>query len=323
MKLNSIFWLNIMTMAEGGEGGSNAGGDSGGNDSGSGSGGGSAGDAGAAAADWRSNLPEDIRSWQEVKDAPDAATFYKQVGDMRSRMGRSITVPGEDAGTEAREQFYQKLQKQVPGLIPTPDYGNEETAKSTLRQMGAPEDANGYERVQVDGIDIPDDRWGLLTSAAAEAGLTRGQFKKVIEKVAGAEQAGDIANHEQFRKDMDSLNLEWGLTKEGKVSAIKNLLSRTGAPAGLLESIESGTAGANTLRWLNSVLGGLNGENNNFYNQEGSGSSLMSPNDAITAISEIRNNKDHPYNNKLDPAYKAAREKVRALYKMAYPGQSG
>jgi len=327
MKLNNLFWLNV--MAEGGEGG--AGAEGGGGQAGAGGTGDSSGGtgdvggggAGAAPADWRASLPEDIRGWQEVKDAPDAATFYKQVGDMRSRMGRSITVPGEDAGTEAREQFYQKLQKQVPGLIPTPDYGNEETAKSTLRQMGAPEDANGYERVRVDGIDIPDDRWSLLTSAAAEAGLTKGQFKKVIEKVAEAEQAGDIANHEQFRKDMDSLNLEWGLTKEGKVSAIKNLLGRTGAPEGLLESVESGTAGANTLRWLNSVLGGLNGENNNFYNQEGEGNSLMSPSDAKMAISEIRSNKDHPYNLKMDPAHQAAKDKVRALYKMAYPGQSG
>jgi hypothetical protein len=119
---------------------------------------------------------------------------------------------------------------------------------------------------------------------------------------------------------MDELNLDWGLTKEGKVSAIKNLLGRTGAPAGLLASIENGSAGAGTLRWLNSVLGGLNGENNNFFNQEDGGSNLMTPNDAIVAIGEIRGNKEHPYNNKTDPAHKAARDKVKMLYKMAYPG---
>ncbi len=314
MKLNNLFWLNVMAGGgEGGagaEGGGNAGGDSG-----------AAGDGGnGAASDWRGALPEDVRGWQEVKDAPDAATFYKQVSDMRSRMGRSITVPGEDAGDDAREQFYQKLQKQVPGLMPTPDYTNEETAAKVLRQMGAPEDANGYERVQVDGIEIPDDRWGLLTEAAAEAGLTKAQFSKVVSKVAGAEQAADIANNDQFRAEMDALNMDWGLSKEGKVSAIKNLLNRTGAPAGLLASVESGTAGANTLRWLNSVLGGLNGENNNFYQQDGSSGNLMTPDSAKIAISEIRNNKDHPYNNRKDPAHQAAREKVRALYKMAHPG---
>lgn len=317
MKLNSLFWLNV--MAEGGEDGGSAQGGGQAGSAGGGSADGGAGDSGGAASDWRAALPEDIRGWQEVKDAPDAATFYKQVGDMRSRMGRSITIPGEDAGDDARSQFYEKLQKQVPGLMPTPDYSNEDTATKTLRLMGAPEDASGYERVQLDGIDIPEERWSLLTSAAAEAGLTKAQFSKVVSKVAGAEQAADITSNEQFRADMDALNLDWGLSKEGKVSAIKNLLSRTGAPPGLLASIDAGTAGAGTLRWLNSVLGGLNGENNNFYKQEGAEGSLLSPDSAKIAISEIRNNKDHPYNNKHDPAHQAAREKVRALYRMAHP----
>jgi len=324
MKLNNLFWLMTTAMAEGGEGGEGgSGGEAGG---GTGMGAGGAGDAGGgvgsgAAGDWRASLPEGVRDWQEVKDSPDAETFYKQVGDMRSRLGRSVTIPGEDAGTEQRQAFYEKLQKQVPDLMKVPDYSNDEDAMRVLRQMGAPEDVSGYERVQVDGIDIPDERWAVLTTAAKEAGLTKKQFKSVIERVASEEQTESIQDKQRFNDEMAALNLEWGLTKEPKVAAIKNLLSRTGAPEGLLNSVQNGAAGAQTLRWLNSVLDGLGGERGQFYQQQGPGGDFMTPEVAEEAIQEIRGNSEHPYHNKLDPGHKRAREKMRALYKMAYPGE--
>lgn len=314
MKLNNLFWLMTTAMAEGGEGG--GAGEGSGNDAG-----GSSDSGGNGGGDWRATLPEGVRDWQEVKDSPDAETFYKQVGDMRSRLGRSVTIPGEDAGTEQRQAFYEKLQKQVPDLMKVPDYSNDEDAMRVLRQMGAPEDVSGYERVQVDGIDIPDERWAVLTTAAKEAGLTKKQFKSVIERVASEEQTESIQDKQRFNDEMAALNLEWGLTKEPKVAAIKNLLSRTGAPEGLLDSVQSGTAGAQTLRWLNSVLDGLGGERGQFYQQQGPSGEFMTPDAAVDAIQEIRGNKDHPYHNKLDPGHKRAREKMRALYQMAYPGE--
>lgn len=325
MKLNRLFFLQLMAndatgggSAQNNSGSNNAAGDTGANGNT-----GTSGDVGGNADDWRSALPESVREWQEVKDSSDAEAFYKQVGDMRSRLGRSLTIPGEDAGTDTKEAFYKKLHDKVPDLMKVPDFSDEETSKKVLREMGAPEDANGYERVKIDGIDIPDERWQVLTGAAAEAGLTKAQFNTVLQKVALEEQNDAIAGNEQFRDEINQLNLDWGLTKEARVNAITNLLQRTDAPEGLLNSVKGGKAGAQTLRWLHSVLDGMGGEGSQFYSQANQSSGFMTPESAKESIAEIRENPDHPYNNKTSSGHAAARQKVRTLYQLAYPEQPG
>src|SRR3990170_781823 len=94
----------------------------GGGDPGAGTGaGGSSG-----AADWRTGLPDDLRSHTALADIKDVGGLAKSFVNAQSLIGRSVRIPGEDASAEDREAFYQSLTK-VPGVARLPD-GNDEKA---------------------------------------------------------------------------------------------------------------------------------------------------------------------------------------------------
>jgi hypothetical protein len=309
MKLNRLFFLNLQAMADGG-------GDTGGDGGGDGDPSGGAPDGAAGGGDWRSNLPESVREWQEAQTAPDADTFYKSLGDMRSQLGRSLTIPTNEAGDEARAEFMRKVQEKVPGLIQAPNFENEEDYNNMLKRMGRPDDVNGYERPE----GVPDERWEVLADAAFKSGLTRKQFKGVLNQVIETEKSANMVNEERSAQEMANLNLEWGPAKEGKVNRIVNLLKRSNAPEHLVNSAINGTLDAGALRWLDGVIGGLGGEASEMWvGHDQANAGGTTPAEAEQRISEIWANRAHPYHNKRDPGHGAAKLEMERLYAIVTP----
>ena len=106
-----------------------------------------AGAAGGGAVDdsWKGTLPDSVKDWNEVKEAKSADSFWEQMQNMRSFMGQSIRVPGEDASKDDKAAFNTKLMEKVPSLMQKPDFDNDEVMQAFYSQMGRPEEAEVYD----------------------------------------------------------------------------------------------------------------------------------------------------------------------------------
>lgn len=281
------------------------------------------GDGAGSGDNWSAGLPETVQGWQEVKDSKSADSFWDQMGNMRSRMGNSISIPGDDAGDEAQAAFQQKLMDKVPGLQKTPDYSNTETVQATLRQMGAPESVEGYSTPEVEGVDIPSDRIDYLKGVAHKYNLPDAMFKGMMDEIIQNDAQADFDSRESFNGDMSTLKQDWGMTWKGRTEAILSLAQQTGAPQAMVDALQNGTANAETLTWMHKLTESLTGEGGTINLQEPSGGDRVTPEAAQMRISEIRNQKDHPYNNRMDPSHAMAKKHVEELYKQAYPNLKG
>ena len=303
MKLRNMRmkYATFFTTNDGGSGD----GVGGGNDGGSGGGGGSGGDHWSVDA----GLPEDIRSWEEVKNAKTPEDFYNQVANMRSRLGRSVTIPSEDAGAEDWQAFFNKLPAEK--VLPAPT--DEESTEALFQKLGKPQEATGYNVPE--GMKLPDDQVELMRQQAFEAGLTQSQFEKQIKKTAEAFETMTETQKLEFTEGMTKLSEEWGMAFEQR-KALAEKVRET-----FFDFIPSEQMDAKTIKAMYEVAKQFGGEAAEMLKQGGSkADGFMSPDEAAVRISEIWNNPAHPYHNPSDPAHKAAKEKMRQLYKMRDQG---
>ena len=261
--------------------------------------------------DWVEQLPEPIREWDEVKNADSPDKFWDQVVNMRSRLGRSITIPGEDASEDARKEFLDKLKSNVPDLMPRPKLEDEDSYKETLRLLGYPEKEDEYTPPELEvpeGAELSEDKLNYFKKLAFEAGLTNKQFKTIIEKFVSDEIANAIAQQEQFDSAIQSLKQEWG-AKFDENAQIAEVIRKQYFP--FVPEIMS----ADTIKAFVNIAKEIGGESTSLAGvQQKSG--MLTPEEAAFQLSEILNNKEHPYWNPRDPAHKAARKRVSQLTRM-------
>ena len=120
----------------------------------------------------------------------------------------------------------------------------------------------------------------------------------------------------------NSVKSEWGATFDQRVAQISQTLVATGAPVEFQEALKSGQVGGSTLKWLYSMVGRLGGkEGMHVAGNEGS-SSTLTPDEANARISEMLNNRQHPYWIAGHPDHAAAKKEMIRLAKMADPNAS-
>jgi hypothetical protein len=262
---------------------------------------------------WYSGLPEDIQSWSEVKNSKDPESFWNQMSNMRSRMGRSLTIPSEDAGDDVRNEFRQKLRDKVGGLVQIPDAEDTEGWKELYRTLGTPEDVSGYKLPE--GIDsvVGSEVLEGYANAALEANIPAESFQKFMSIIGEREQMAQQAFEQETQKDLQSLKQEWGLAFDERIDVADKVIAKF-APHLKPEDVDS-----KTIKALYSIGKALGGETMQVADQGKSAS--LTVQEANMRISEIRNNPNHPYHNQADPSHKAAREMMRQLYKSAYPDE--
>lgn len=299
-----------MAATDGGEGGGGQGN------------GGSGGDGGGGA--WTDSLPESIREWDEVKNSDSPDKFWDQMVNMRSRMGSSIRIPSEEAGAEDIAKFHEKLQAKVPGLMATPDFENEEALQDLYTRMGRPAEAKDYivpEFKDSKGNDIP----GLDLSMAEafkevahKSGISQKKYADIVSAITNV----NIANYERMienrQEDKAKLSQEWGAAYEQNSKIVENFIEKSDAPEALVNVIKSGGADRNTMIWLHKMATQTLGKGSEFQGDD-SNRGVMTPDEAALKISEIRNNKEHPWHKRNDPGHKAALKLMRELYLLKNP----
>jgi hypothetical protein len=170
----------------------------------------------------------------------------------------------------------------------------------------------------MEGIEIPEERIALIQETAHKAGLSKKQYDSIVSAVAEADAAALSEMNKSVEEDKVALKQEWGMAFDERKNDVLKAAEYTGAPDRLIEAIKNDDAGSDTMKWLHKVHEFIKGEGVNMNNDHGdNNNSKVTPAEAKAQISEIMNNKNHPYFNPGDPGHKDALQKMIDLQKMA------
>lgn len=261
---------------------------------------------------WRDALPDDLKVDPNVAKFSTPAELAKSYVEVSKMIGSSIRPPGPDAGPEARKEFLEKLQKAAPELVYAPAEADEAVTAQFWKRLGKPEKVEEYEadKEVADAIDLNEAR-----NIAQITGLTKGQFKALTKAMADAKglQAAEVS------KAKDALKAEWGVAYGERVAAAATAAAKLGMSDAQVKAIVSGEVPPDQLRFLHTVAAAVGANPRELSTTQGGASGAMTPADAQMAISEIMNNRTHPYWNPRDPANGAAIQKMLKLVEMSNP----
>lgn len=273
--------------------------------------------------DWRASLPDDLKSSESLKSVKDIASLAKQFVDQQSYLGNAIRVPSEHASEADKKAFYDKLVKHAPDLIPRPNRDDPESMNAVLAALGRPDDKTLYEAPEVAPElkeFVPDERIEAFRDIAHKYGLTKDQFKGVMADVLSAD--AQIVQNQKYalNESRAALHKEWGAVFDERSAQALKLAESTGAPAAFVEAIKTGAVNGEALKWLHSLSARM-GDKLNIVTDE-SNSGKMTPSEAQSRISEIMNNRKHPYWDSHHPEHKRAMDTVIELGRLADAGNN-
>lgn len=254
--------------------------------------------------DWRSSLPESVQAWEETKTSADADSFYNQMGEMRSMIGRSLQVPSEDAGTEARNKYIQKVLEKTPEVIMKP---NDENMDDFYNSLGRPEAPDKYTLPEVEGVEFDSNLANAFAPIAHATGLTNKQYQAAIAKMQQSQQQSMETSVAEKNAGIQALKGEWGMAFEQHMNAAQNYVSKVLPSIGDVSQLP-----ASSIKELFAASKTIGSEGNPLT-QESGAPAAMTPAEATERVSEIMANPDHPANNPGHPGYKAATQKLLDL----------
>lgn len=292
-----------------------------GGDGGSGGGGGG-GSSDAPKGNWRDGLPDDIKGNAALANLEDVGQMAKSFIDMKAYQGNSLHIPGEDAGEEQRKQFTDKLLEKAPNVMLRPDFGNQDQSREFYRTLGMPSEAAGYEMPQLsdlpEGMNSNNEKMEFFRGIAHDAGLTKGQFDKVITKVFENDMASATAQLDEHKAAMEALTNEWGLVTTERLAATLAIAKKTQAPDSLIKALENNQLPVNLVKWIHGLSVSIGSEGQQLSTADNSKPGRMTPAEAQVKIDEIYANRDHAFFK----GKKEAMDKMLELVKFAKPGAS-
>ena len=125
---------------------------------------------------WRDELPEEIKTSGVLDDIKSIDQMATMVVNGRKLQSRSVSIPGEDASAEKKDEFLKDLQSKVTDLVYV---GEGADMSNVYDRMGRPKDHTEY-----DLPAMPDplkESFSTLTSKSHEAGLSKVQMKVVAD----------------------------------------------------------------------------------------------------------------------------------------------
>jgi len=300
-----------------------------GDGAGAGSGAGGGGDEGAAAAaaaaakaaggaeggaDWRATLPEDIRGEKSLADIKDVGSLAKTYVESQKLIGRSIRIPGKDAGKADLDAFHGKL-KEVQGVVVIPDSADEAAMGDLYTKLGRPASADKYQierpKQLPEGMVYNEGREKEIRDAAFKLGISQKQLAGLFQMYnAGEIQRGE-ARVVEVKKGQTALRAEWGAGFDQRMAAANAFLKQfadADTAAELTASLITypGLAKALSSAGMHFLEDGvISGDK---------GSLVPSTTELREKIAEIKNNKDHPYHDKKKPGHTEAIERVNSYY---------
>ncbi|MCP4974481.1 MAG: hypothetical protein GY914_12575 [Prochlorococcus sp.] len=265
---------------------------------------------------WRESLPEDLRESGSLKDIPDIPTLAKAYNDAQSYIGRSIRIPGEDAGEDTWNDFNAKLMD-VPGMarVPTED-STQEDWTAFYNTMGRPEAAADYRIERAEGMQ-PSEAEGPLLEKLHELGLNSSQASGLVNWM---NQGVNVVNEDGERSQAEaisSLKDDWGQAFDSKLKDAKAALQVYGDESLVNELNATGLG--NNVQLIRAFAEIGKGFSEDPAIAAGESKSMgMTPAEARSQIDEIQGNPGHAYFDDANPGHQAAVERMQKLYQSAY-----
>ena len=257
-------------------------------------------------------LPESVRDWDEAKNSDTPEIFWDRMTNMRKKIGTGLYKPGEDAGKEDVASFLSKAVELSGGmLLPKPDADNAEAMNALHVAMGRPADAEGYEFAELEGHKMGDDYKKFIAELGFKLNLSKDQLKGMDETFRTRDLNVASEAQSKFRDDLNALSQEWGFAFDERSHMAKKV-----AKAFFPQLGDDATFSAAELRSFHSIGKQFASGGKEFTDQGDNHQTHMTPGEASIKISEMRNNKDHPYNNVQDTGHKAAKKQMRDYYKV-------
>lgn len=265
------------------------------------------------------SIPEDLRkdsTFEGIKDLPSLAKSYVHAQRL---VGSSIRIPGEEAGADAKNDFYGKLQT-VPGVVRIPEESDTDGMAKFYTKLGRPEKAEDYKLDIEEGLSANPEQLKSFTDYAFELGLTNKQASKLVGFEVGRHKNAEELFAKSEEQYTGKLKHKWGpeydnILKSTEVVAQHYAKDFPDEMANLLNSTErNNPAFRAMLSDLSKSLveGGKIPDSN--HGQFG-----LTSEKARQTIDEMRSNKEHPYNNPSDPGHERAVEKMTELYYVVHP----
>ena len=177
-----------------------------------------------ATVDWRTSLPEEIRSHASLKSIEDVDALAKSYVHAQSMIGADkVVVPGKWATEDDWSAVYDKL--------------------------GRPADADGYElKVETpEGVEQDGEMLNWFRATAHANGLTprqaQGLLAEYTQFTQGRQESATGADEEQLANAEQELRREWGESYDNRISVAKDVLAQFGSN----ELADTATTSGNTL----------------------------------------------------------------------------
>ena len=260
---------------------------------------------------WHSGLSEEYRGNESLSQIPDIDTLAKSYLDAQQYAGGSIRIPSEEASEDDWTAFNAKLTAKVPTLLNLPS-DETEARNAMYARLGRPDTVDGY---QVEGADPDFMQW------AFDNGLSSAQVKSWQENTQGQTDQDSVDHDAQMQEANDLLKKEWGHAYDAKLSAAKNAVMAYADAETQQFLQDSGLANnAGMIRLMASIGATLTEEQS--AGIESTNRFTLSPTEAQDRISEVRRNREHPYNVNNHPQHNAEVAKMEALYSQAFPEEA-
>jgi hypothetical protein len=254
-------------------------------------------------------LPDDLRDDPTLRDFNDLPALAKSYKETKAFVGSSIRPPGPDADAATKKDFYDKLQKHAPHLVPMPDDKDEEGQKVLWGKLGRPADAKEYDFKAPDGIELDMDS---LRELAKDAGMTKAQFTKFATRTA----EGRAKVNDTLKADSAALKAEWGQAYDPKLNAAASAAAKLGAPEAVIGAIKAGKMHSQQLKLWDGIAKALGTEGGALPLQNGAQAGVMTPAEADAQIVEIQNRADQAYWKNDHPEHERLVKKVIELGKL-------
>lgn len=274
-----------------------------------------------ASASTTSWLPSEYRDNPSFKDFTGPDSVYKSYDHLKKLEGSSIRIPGKDAGKEDMDKFFSRVQE-IPGLMRSPDYENSEAMAQFYNKLGRPAEANGYEVKLGEGEALDANHIENAMKSAHEAGLTTKQFQKMVEfDLARLKTQQDLDVHNN-QIGIQKLKDNWGGEFENRIKGATQALNAYD------KQYKEGVDELKVVAKNNPALVAMLADLGRNMHEKGTISAAgayegTTKDEALSQISEIRNNKAHAFHNRNDVAYDVAQKKMNDLYTIVYPEPQG
>lgn len=275
---------------------------------------------------WYETLPDDQKSAQMVRDSENLQAFVKQALDAHSYAGSSIRIPSKEASSEDMAAFREKLQKNVRGLVQY-DPDDEESMNDLYKTLGRPEAPDQYGMPTFepqDDVQVDTSPAEAFRGVAHKYGLSQKQFDGVVREMTVAQVEKAREANENLKAGLNELKKEWGFAMDRKVEQAGQFAEQffKNTPE-LAQAIRSHQANAGVLKDLAALADALGTESQNLTHGDGDPHhGTITPREAQTRLTEIRNNRDHPYWRQEHPDHGYAVNEYRRLTRLAL-GEAG